>query len=242
MPTQECVKQWLRRPDGLLPVVWQSLEKGKVVMSVARDGGSDAYVSTEPEAVKALHAGLIYWGIDQMSKKYTNTQSVQGDLLPAVYADYSSIPQTNDRYLEQYLRVCPSKDVPHPEQRLLKVVRDKLKSTKGGTQGLEDREVAILRLPPSTYHQSWYPVARIELQPDCKICRMHPNVTPIVCMVQVLDEDGDEQMTAWSLLLAKLELSDRVRKATEELQEEMNTSGDCFRATGIMSGKHSEGK
>ena len=28
LPTRECVNQWLGRPEGLLPVVWQSLKRG----------------------------------------------------------------------------------------------------------------------------------------------------------------------------------------------------------------------
>ena len=119
----------------------------------------------------------------------------------------------------------------------MKAVREKLRSTKSETLGLEDQEVALLRLPPATYQQSWYPVVRVELESDSKLFGMHPNITPVICMVQALDEDGDEQMTAWSFLLAKLELSDNVRKAMEDLKKELSASGDCFRATGFMDSK-----
>ena len=134
----------------------------------------------------------------------------------------------------------PCKDVPHPEQKLLSTVRDKLKTGKSGTQGWSDEEVAILRLPPATYYQSWYPVVRIELKPDCKIRKMDPEATPVARMVQALDEDSDEQMTAWSLRLAKMELTDQVRRAMEELQAEMKASGELFQATGFMGGKGGE--
>ena len=41
-------------------------------------------------------------------------------------------------------------------------------------------------------------------------------------------------MTAWSLRLAKVELSDQVRKFMKQLLEERKTSGDLFQATGSM--------
>ncbi len=177
-----------------------------------------------------------------MGQKYMNTQAVQGNLLPAAYVDYASVPKTNGQYFDRYLRLSPCRDVPHPEQKVLDEVHRKLKTNKGGTQGWRDEEIAILRLPPATYDQSWYPVFRIELKPDCRIRQIDAEVTPVVCMVQALELDGDEQMTAWSLRLAKLELTDQVQKAMEELQAEMKASGEFFQATGFMGGKEGENR
>ncbi|MCP4902671.1 MAG: hypothetical protein GY906_37380, partial [bacterium] len=136
------------------------------------------------------------------------------------------------QYFEEYLGLVPTQAVPHPEQRVLSEVHRKLKLSKGELRGLRDEEIAILRLPPATYDQSWYPVVRIELKPDCQIRQIDEEVTPVVCMVQALDDDA--QMTAWSLRLAKVELSDQVRKVMKELLEERKASGDLFQATGFM--------
>jgi len=226
------VRQWLGRPEGLLPVVWQALKRGKVVMSVNQKDGSVSYLNIEHGTVKALHVGLIYWGISQMNQKYTNTTTAQGDLMPSAYVDYASAPATNDQYFDKYLRLPPTTASPHPEQTVLKTVLQKLKTTKGAVQGFKDVEIAILRLPPATYWQSWYPVVRIELKPDCRIRQVDEEVTPVVCMVQALDDD--DRMTAWSLRLAKVELSDQVRMYMKELLKERKMSGDIFQATGSM--------
>ena len=46
-------------------------------------------------------------------------------------------------------------------------------------------------------------------------------------------------MTAWSLLLAKLKLSDKVHQALAELMGRLGMDSECFQATGYM-GKNAQ--
>ena len=53
-------------------------------------------------------------------------------------------------------------------------------------------------------------------------------------MVQALDEDGDERMTAWGLLFSKLELTDRVQESLEALNRRLGMEEEFFLPTGFM--------
>ena len=233
LPTQECVHQWLGRPEGLIPVVWQSLTRNKVVVSVQAPGGRARIVPIGVEDVKALHAGVVYWGIDQMATRYQNTAVCQKERLPSAYSDFASLPKTNNQYFKEYLRVTPSASSPHPEQLILKSVRGKLNTPKGA-EALDDKEAALFRLPPGTNLQSWYPAVRLELREKSKVRELHPELKPVICMVQALDDEGDEQMTAWGLLFSKLKLTDKVQESLETLTKRLGMEKGLFLATGYM--------
>ena len=75
---------------------------------------------------------------------------------------------------------------------------------------------------------------RLELREESKVRELHPELKPVVCMVQALDEDGDERMTAWGLLFSKLELTDRVQESLEALTRRLGMEEEFFLPTGFM--------
>ena len=220
LPTKESVRDSMGRTQGLLPVVWQRAKEQKIRLQVQGRHGAE-FVVIGTNDIKALHAGVIYWGMEQMANQYQHTRR----LMPCVYVDLTRLPETNDEYLESRLGVYPTAEDPHPELALLTSAMDKIDALareppSAGKKSTWNRpeptsaEWAVYKLPPATKWQSWYPVVRIELQEKSRVWKVGKNICPICCMVQIVEWE-EEYLTAWNLGIAKFGLSDEVLGALE---------------------------
>ena len=51
------------------------------------------FVAIGVDDIQSLHAGVIYWGMEQMANQYQHTRR----LMPCVYVDLTRLPETKTR-------------------------------------------------------------------------------------------------------------------------------------------------
>ena len=231
LPTKESVLESMGHVEGLIPAVWERAVKGRIRLHV-QCGGKPQFVVVHASSIEALHAGVIYWGMEQTANQYKEVR----DLMPCVYVDWCRLPETNADYFETRLGVKPTEEQPHPELDLLARAKQKVEalgrepaetsSKKPGWAAQEPspEEWAAYKLPPATRWQSWYPAVRIELKKDSQVRRLTKNSCPVCCMVQIVEWEAD-YLTAWNLSVARFGLSEEaqrsVAKFTGGMHEQM---------------------
>ena len=225
LPTKESIHETMGRPEGLIPAVWQAAQLGKIRLHLAAQTGQgrhDEFIAVKVDDIAALHAGVVYWGMNQMGNQYAKTRR----LMPCIYADMRRLPDTNDEYFDKFLGVRPCRENPHPELALLARAMDKMDAlNKASSCGKRDsawdaaaptsEELAVYKLPPATKWQGWYPVVRIELKESSEVRAVDVNICPVCCMVQIVQPDAG-WMTAWNLSIAKYTISDEAVRAVEK--------------------------
>ena len=223
LPTKEAIHDTMGRPEGLIPMVWEAARLRKISLHVMSPVEGDLFVNIGMDDIKALHAGVVYWGMHQLGSQYVNN----GTQMPCIYADMGRLPATNDEYFDTFLGVRPSKGSEHPELALLERAMKKVHAVKNTAPSVSKKsksdppwdeppltteELAAYQLPPATTLQSWYPVVRIELKNTSRVRAVDVNVCPVCCMVQIVNLEA-ETMTAWNLSIAEHTVTDAVAKA-----------------------------
>ena len=203
-------------------MVWEAARRKKISLRVISKKEGDMFVNIGIDDIKALHAGVVYWGMNQLGSQYV----AKGTQMPCIYADMGRLPATNDEYFDKFLGVRPSKGNEHPELALLERAMRKVNAVRSTAPSasksksdspwdeapLTTEELAAYQLPPATTVQSWYPVVRIELQNTSRVRAVDVNVCPVCCMVQIVNLEA-EKMTAWNLSIAEHTVTDAVVKA-----------------------------
>mgnify|MGYP001463679073 FL=1 len=217
LPTRSCVTRDLGCVENLVPLVWSSLLAGKVRLQVQHE-----ICQLPPSDVELLAAGVIYWGMDELKER--GGYDFKYDRVPNMYLDLPELPETEDAYFDDFLRVSPTADHPHPEEDLLGSAIQKWTTEQVESMTLQEK--MVWQYPPATSRQAWYGVVRIGLKAGSVTARRCKNHMPVVCKVQALDAAaGLGTVTAWGLRMAKYSFSDEVNKALQRLELKPSDQG-----------------